>query len=62
MEDEPAAEGAGITKRKLLIPVDDSTESERALLWTLEEMYRWALPSAKGVPTERSQPCDTHIQ
>lgn len=40
LEDEPAADAAGITRRKLLIPVDDSTESERALQWAMEEMYR----------------------
>ncbi|CAK0784164.1 hypothetical protein CVIRNUC_007367 [Coccomyxa viridis] len=39
-EDEAAAESAGIAKRKLLVPIDDSSESEKALAWAMEEMYR----------------------
>lgn len=38
-ENEEAADG-GIARRRLLIAVDDSAESERALSWTLEELYR----------------------
>ena len=40
-EDEAAAEGAGMAKRKLLVPIDDSSESEKALAWAMEEMYRF---------------------
>ena len=40
-EDEAAAESAGMAKRKLLIPIDDSSESEKALAWAMEEMYRF---------------------
>ena len=40
LEDEPTADGAGIAKRKLLIPVDDSPESEKGLAWTMQEIYR----------------------
>ncbi|BDA44876.1 hypothetical protein COCOBI_06-3540 [Coccomyxa sp. Obi] len=38
-ENEEAAD-SGIVRRKFLIAVDDSAESERALSWTLEEIYR----------------------
>ena len=41
LEDEAAAEGTGVTKRKLLVPIDDSSESEKALAWAMEEMYRF---------------------
>lgn len=40
-ENEEAAD-VGIARRKLLIAVDDSAESERALSWTVEELYRSA--------------------
>ncbi len=42
LEDEPTIDGAGIAKRKLLIPVDDSPESEKALAWAMREIYRYA--------------------
>lgn len=41
-ENEEAA-GCGIAQRRFLIAVDDSAESERALSWTLEEIYRSAM-------------------
>ena len=41
-ENEEAADG-GIARRRFLIAVDDSAESERALSWTLEEIYRSAI-------------------
>ncbi len=40
LEDEPATDGGGMSRRKLLVPVDDSPESEKALAWAMEEMYR----------------------
>ena len=40
LEDEPTTDGTGIAKRKLLIPVDDSPESEKALAWAMQEIYR----------------------
>jgi len=40
-EDEEAAGSPQyFTRRKLLIPVDDSSESERALAFTVAEVYR----------------------
>lgn len=39
-ENEEAIDG-GMTRRRLLIAVDDSSESERALSWTVEELYRF---------------------
>ena len=48
-ENEEADDG-GIAQRRFLIAVDDSAESERALSWTLEEIYR----SAVNLPVLRS--------
>ena len=39
-EDEEHAVGHGITQRTLVIAIDDSAESERALGWVVEELFR----------------------
>ena len=42
-EDEEHRTQHGITQRTLVVAVDDSAESERALAWVVDEMFRYEL-------------------
>jgi hypothetical protein len=42
IDEEHVSGVAEVPRRKLLLAVDDSGESERALLWIIDELYRFA--------------------